>query len=260
MVLGMALPVVEASGGDPYRARVGDTQLSEIARDLVRVISAVTRLISLEEIRLPDEFFPAHLPVALIDAVFRSGGEAGDPAPSCAEQYSRHFGFETTRRDQWELPPAEDQETLGRLVRRYEELGTDRMTDEVFGVRQAFSGTNIERAEYVLAAARQLHGNGVNVLQDLSVRSRSEVERILRFSPGFDESTLRRFLMYTGEDDFVWGGEPVREFVANAVGRASIASREAEELVRGAAYELILAPRFLDREIRRYGASPEGIA
>lgn len=228
--------------------------------ELVRVISAIHRFISLEEIRLPDEFFPAHLSVALIDAVFRSGGEAGEPAPSCAERYCRHFGLETTRRDPWEPPPAEDQETLGRLVRRYEELGTDRMADEVFRVRQAFPGTNIERAEYVLAAARQLHGNGIDVLQDLSVRSRSEVERILRLSPGFDESMLRRLLMYTGEDDFVWGGEPVRKFVANAVGRASITSEEAEELLRGAAYELILSPRFLDREIWRYGTLPEGIA
>lgn len=233
--------------------------MPETATELVRVIAAIHRSISLREIRLPDEYFPAHLSVALIDAVYRAGDESGDRAPSCAGRYCRHFGFESTRQDPWELPPVEEQEALGRLVGRYEELGTDRMVDEVFCVREVVPGTNIDRAECVLAAARQLLVNGIGVLQDLSVRPRSEVEGILRLSPGCDESTLRRFLMYTGKDDFVWGGERVRNFVANAVGRASITSVESEELVRRAAYELILSPRFLDREIWRFGASPGSI-
>ena len=228
--------------------------------ELVRVIAAIHRFISLKEIRLPDEYFPAHLSVALIDAVFPFGDAPGAPVPSCAERYCRHFGFESTRHDPWEPPPVEEQETLGDLVGRYEELGPERMRDEVFQVREVVPGTNVDRAECVLAAARQLQANGIDVLQDLSARSRPEVEGILKRSPGCDESMLRRLLTYTGEDGFVWGGEPVRTFVADAVGRASITAEEVEELVRSAAHELILSPRFLDREIWRFGASLGGNA
>ena len=58
--------------------------------------------------------------------------------------------------------------------------------------------------------------------------------------------------MYTGGDDFVLGDAHIRRFVANAVGRTTISPHAAEQLVRNAAYELILSPRFLDCEIWRY--------
>ena len=61
--------------------------------------------------------------------------------------------------------------------------------------------------------------------------------------------------MYTGGDDFVLGDAHVRHFVARALDRSTISSDGAETLVRSAAYELILSPRFLDREIWLYSLS-----
>ena len=67
-------------------------------------------------------------------------------------------------------------------------------------------------------------------------------------------------LMYTGDEDFVLGDSHVRRFVASAIGRGAVSADEAEDLVRQGAYELILSPRLLDREIWRYGISGTGVA
>ena len=67
-------------------------------------------------------------------------------------------------------------------------------------------------------------------------------------------------LMYTGGEDFVLGDAHVRRFVASAIGRRTVCAAQAEDLVRQSAYELILSPRFLDREIWQYGVSGAGVA
>ena len=41
-------------------------------------MTAIARSIPLRNVELPDEFFPAHLSVALIDSVFRSQGRHDD--------------------------------------------------------------------------------------------------------------------------------------------------------------------------------------
>lgn len=64
-------------------------------------------------------------------------------------------------------------------------------------------------------------------------------------------------MMYTGTDDFVLGDSYVRRFVANAIGRRRVSAARAA-LVRSAAYELVVSPRLLDREIRKFGVSWRG--
>ena len=56
------------------------------------------------------------------------------------------------------------------------------------------------------------------------------------------------------------GDAHVRRFVASAIGERAVSAHQAEALVRGAAYELILSPRLLDQEIWRYGVSGAGVA
>ena len=85
-----------------------------------------------------------------------------------------------------------------------------------------------------------------------------EIEHVLRTRAGMSESGVRRFLMYTADDDFVRGDLPVRRFVAQALDLRAVSALRARKLVRGAAHELILSPRFLDCRIWMYGASPEG--
>lgn len=219
------------------------------------MIDAVVTSISLEKIDLPDEFFPAHISVAVIDAVIRARYPHGSPSVRTAERYCRKFGLARTRVDHWNPPSMDEQEILGDLIRRCDALGPDAMETDVFGIRRGLAEHPIRPVATVLYVARALWSIGVHVLQDMSDRHHQEIAGALQRLPGVDEHTVRRLLMYTGGDDFVLGDAHVRHFVARALGRSTISSVDAETLVRSAAYELILSPRFLDREIWLYSLS-----
>ena len=149
----------------------------------------------------------------------------------------------------------DEQEILGDLIRRCDALGPDAMETDVFGIRRGLAEHPIRPVATVLYVARALWSIGVHVLQDMSDRHHQEIAGALQRLPGVDELTVRRLLMYTGGDDFVLGDAHVRHFVARALDRSTISSDGAETLVRSAAYELILSPRFLDREIWLYSLS-----
>ena len=220
---------------------------------LQQVVDAVFRSIPLGNFKLPDEFFPAHLPVALIDAVFNSRRRRGDdPAPN-AERYCSRFGISRTRDNHWQLPPVTGQESLADLIGHYDEIGVDGMANTVFRIPD-FPETTTTETESVLHAAQALKSAGVCVLQDVLIRRPKEIAGALRSLFRDDDCTVRLLLMYTGRDNFVLGDIHVREFVADAIQRKAVSSARAVALVRRAAYELVLSPRFLDREIREFGA------
>lgn len=225
-----------------------------------QVVAAVSRSLPLDGAELPDEFFPAHLPVALIDAMFRSRLRPGERPAPIAERYCRRFGIARLRADRWEPPPVDEQETLGHLLRRYDELGADRIASEVFRSRHCFPGAKTTRAEGVRDAAKALRGIGVDVLQDVPARRPAEIRGALRPLPGIGEHAVRMLLMYTGDEDFVLGDVHLRRFVASAIGRRTVSAARAEDLVRRSAYELIASPRLLDHELWRYGVSGAGVA
>ena len=225
------------------------------ASELEQVMDAVFGSIFLRKFELPDEFFPAHLSVALIDAVFRTRYRCGERSIPAAEQYCRNFGIARTREDRWNPPPANEQETLGDLLRHYDELGLDAITKEVFGIRNGVPEQNVTGATVVLGAAKVLRSIRIDVLQDLPVRRFDELADPLRAVPGIGEQTVRRLLMYTGGDNFVRGDVHARRFVASAICRRTVSSARAKALIRGAAYELIVSPRFLDSQIWQLGVS-----
>ena len=214
-----------------------------------QVIEAIVRAIPMDRLDLPDEFFPAHLSVALIDAIVRSRLREGESSVPISERYCRHFGLARIRADRWSLPPAREQERLGDLIRRFDEVGPDTITSEVFGMRRPLSGQGSSRVANVLRAATVLRSIGIDVLQDMSARPADEVREALESVPGLGRHTARRVLMYAGSDDFVHPDVHVRRFVARALDRASVSPAVAEALVREAAHELAVSPRFLDREI-----------
>ena len=222
--------------------------MSDISRKIRQMIEAVLRSIRLDTVELPEEFFPAHLPVALIDSVVRSVFEYDPHTVRSTERYCHRFGIERTRAERLETPPADEQETLADLVKRFEELGVDRMADEVFSGRQGAPG-----AESVLNAAMALRQIRVEVLQDVPARSPDAIEDALRFSGEAGKSAGRRLMMYAGDDDFVRGDIHVRTFVAHAIGQRAVSADQAEQIVRQSAYEMILSPRYLDYQIWKYG-------
>ena len=229
--------------------------MSRPAVELNQVIEAVRRSFPLRNLALPNEFFPAHLSVALIDAVFGSKGKHNDGTVPVSERYCRWVGIARTRANRWDKPSPEVQESLTNMIGRFDELGMHRMIGEVFRTKQLLPDAKIARVEFVLRAARKLRQVGIEVLQDIQVRPCEQIERTLGDCAGFGEATTRMFLMYSGNDDFVRGDDYVRQFVADALSRTEVSAAKAEGLVRRSAYELVLSPRYLDDQIwRRHSA------
>ena len=226
--------------------------MSPTASEIRGVVAAVTRTIPLEKLELPEEFFPAHLSVALIDAVFRSPSRDWGHVEEIIDRYCRRFGIPRTRERKWKTPAAHKQESIRDLIGHFEELGVDRMKKEVFQVRRCLPGTRISKVEYILHAAKALRFIGVDVLQDLPSLPSEDIEEALQSSSDANDHIARKFVMCTGDDDYVRGDVHVRRFVAEAIGQASVSATRARSLVRRSAYELILSPRFLYLQIRRY--------
>lgn len=221
------------------------------AVELDHVIEAVRHSFPLTNLALPDEFFPAHLSVAIIDAVLDSRGKNSENAVPASERYCRWAGIARTRADRWDEPLPEAQESLTDMIGRFDELGDRQAAEEAFGTKQLLPDASNARVESVPRAARALRRAGIEVLQDVEARQSEEVERILRDCAAFGEAAARLFLMYAGNDDFVHGDGCVRRFVAGALGRTEVSAARAKRLVRSCAYELALSPRYLDDQIWR---------
>ena len=229
--------------------------MTRAAVELNQVIEAVQCSVPLRHIALPDEFFPAHLSVALIDAVFSSKGRHNSGTVPATERYCRWFRIARTRANQWDQPAPEAQETLTDMIEHFDELGMRRMIEEVFCTKQVLPDAKVARVEFVLHAARELRRGGIEVLQDVQALPYEQIERTLGGCAGFGEAASRMFQMYTGNDNFVRGDECVRRFVADALGRKEVSAARAVRLVRRCAYELALSPRYLDNQIwRRHSA------
>ena len=248
-----AVPCREAQAAAP--------SISEV--EIHQVADAVCRSTSLKSVRLPDEFYPGHLSVALIDAVFNASKRVdrrATPIQSDVARYCRQFGVARMRTVRWEMPAAARQETLGDLIHRYDVLGVDRMADDVFQMGTCGSSTNRAAVQCVLDVARALRAIGVDVLQHVQSRHFEDVETALRRVSAVGDETVRLLLMYAGNDDFVRGDESVRSFVASALGRRSVPAHVAEELVRRTAYELVFSPRYLDFVLWEYAMLGDGLA
>ena len=231
--------------------------MTPAAPEVMRVAEAVHRSFALDDRALPEAFRPAHLAVALIDAVFASGLKPGETPEPAAARYCRRFGLSRTHEAQSDGDTYEE-ETLGRMVERYAALGVRGMAEEAYGSRRHFPGTRRTRSECVLRAVRALVRIGVERLADVTARRRPDIEAALGAEPWARAETARLVLMCTGGDAFAWGDAPVRAFVAGALGRRGVGATRAVGLVRAAAYELVLAPRFVDHAIWRAARAADG--
>ena len=215
-----------------------------------------------ENAELGGEFFPAHLSVALIDAVFNPQLRYKAAVVPIIERYCRRFGLRRTRTDRENLPPTEEQETLRDLIGHYEEYGLEYMKEEVFAVRYCSPGTHITKitkAENVFLVAAELQKIGIDTLQDAreaSLERPGEIKNTLIKLHGIGERTINMFLMYSGNENFVKGDVHVCRFVKKALGR-KVSAAEAEKFVKDAARELGIPPRILDYKIWEYESQPK---
>ena len=222
-----------------------------------RLVETIHRDIDLHG-QLPDEFFPAHTSVALIDAVFNPRLKYEAVVVPIIDRYCRHFGLPRTRTDRKTAPPTREQETLDDLIRHYERHGTRHMRERVFRSHHKSPGTNVSKAENVLRAAQVLRKMGINTLEDAqraASRSPEEIKCALRPLRGIGDRTIHILLMYLGNDDFVKGDVHVCRFVRGALADNSLRPQRMEKLVRAAARRVGVKPRVLDYAIWRFGAT-----
>ena len=209
----------------------------------------VRSLIDLNGAELGEEFFPAHLSVALLDAICTANRKYTLVVP-IVERYCQRFSLNRVRRDKTTLPPIGDQETLSDLIGHYETLGLDELQETVFRVRwPAHSSTKILRSENVRRAAVALRGIGIETLQDIQSKRPDEIKCALKPLLGIGDRTIHMLLMYVGHDDFVKGDVHVCRFVAEALDRPTVSAKEAERLVGSTARALNIVPRLLDYAI-----------
>lgn len=226
--------------------------------DVQRVVCEVDRLIDLDSAELDDEFFPAHLTVALIDAVFNPRLDYKKLVVPIVERYCARFGLRRVRRDRMSLPSLDEQETLTDLINHYEVLGESVMQDEIFRSRHCSPRTTVRKSDNVRHAAVELRKVGVETIQQVESKTPQEIEGVLRPLHGIGPMTIRMLLTYSGNEDLVMGGGHVCRFVAKALGAQRVAPEQAERLVADAARALGVAPRLLDNEIWRYGNESRG--
>ena len=216
--------------------------------DLHRLARTVTKEFPLDHPELPQAFFPAHLPGALIEAVFATRPAEPQASQGASAAFCRHFDLECHRADRWHTPARADQYTISRFIVDCRSLESDAMERAVFGEPSKFPGTNRSRAQVLRDAAEALRDAGVEVLQDVRDRSPVFIEKVL--GPVGDGSELVRWLlMLIGTDRFVLADECVREFVQHATRRPAVGASEAAELLRRCAHELAVSPRYLDYQV-----------
>ncbi|MYF06483.1 MAG: DUF2442 domain-containing protein [Rhodospirillaceae bacterium] len=216
------------------------------------VARQVRRLIDLNNVKLGKEYYPAHLSVALIDAVFTTRLRYEAQVVPIIDRYCQHFGLMRTRADRNSLPRPEEQETLGDLIEHYEIRGIRLMEDDVFKARYCSPGTRITKVENVYRSAVALRDIGLENLQDAASKPPWEIKCALRQLSGIGPRTIHMFLMYVGDENYVKGDVHICRFVAGALGKKRVRAEKAERIVQEAAGILGVRPRFLDFSIWQY--------
>ena len=220
--------------------------------DVARLVRWVQDRINLANAELGDEFFPAHMSIALIDAIFTPQLRYYRQVVPIIERYCARFKLRRIRQDRTKLPHVDDQETVTDLIDHYGALGPGGL-QEVLGPRYCSPGTRILKSENVKRAAVELRGIGIETLQDAQSKRPDEIKCVLQPLSGIGDRTIHRFLMYVGSDEFVKGDIHVCRFVAEALEKRRVPAEEAERLVGSAARVLGVAPRLLDYEIWKLG-------
>ena len=222
-----------------------------------QVEQLVERLRSLNIVgvsELGDEFFPAHVSVALIDAMLTPQLRYYQQVVPIIERYCARFNLSRVRPDRTKIPPETEQETLSDLIRHFETMGTNGFQDEIIRSRYVSPGTSVLKSTNIRRAAVELRNIGIETLQDVQCKVANEIKCVLRPIPGIGDRTIHMFLMYVGRDDFVKGDVHVMRFVKETLNEQQISAAEAERLVQRAAQKLGITPRGLDYEIWQYGS------
>ena len=219
------------------------------------VVCAVCKRIPSINEGLPEEFRPAHVTVALVDAVFNPRLRYIETVVPIVERYCGFFNLKRTESPERWPPPRESQQKLKSLLDQYPGPGKKKMRTCVFRTNFRSPGTMIYKSDNVLECAKALCGLCIDTIQDVRAKTPESVKKALTGVKGIGPATAHIFLMYCGRDDYVKGDVHVCQFVADALDVEKVRPCDAEELVAAAACRLNATPRALDAAIWTLGAT-----
>ena len=218
------------------------------------VVCAACKMIPSVNEGLPEEFRPAHVTVALVDAVFNPRLRHIETVVPIVERYCRYFNLKrTVSAERWP-PSLKSQQNLRALIDQYRGPGKNKMRTRVFGKDFRSPGTMVYKSDNVLECAKTLHGLYIDTIHDVRAKTPESVKKALTGVKGIGPATAHMFLMYCGRDDYVKGDIHVCQFVAEALAVEKVRPCDAEELVAAAACRLNVTPRALDAAIWTLGA------
>lgn len=207
---------------------------------------------------LPDDYGYHSLPLCIIDAVFSINAHYSG-VRKVVDRYCVHMGII----DAWPGPerpaPRQKQHPVSALIRRMEDVGIERFTENVFQNRQRTSTkSGILKGEAVFRFARALERRGIEHVQDLpAVIEGTSLEEAIFAIPGQGSGvSLRYFQMLAGDDTLIKPDRMILSFLAHALGR-SVTLPEAQEILSAVSAALApefprLTPRLLDNRIWMY--------
>ena len=229
----------------------------QMSEDAIRaVVGAVCKeMPSLCEMGLPVEFRPAHVTVALVDAVFNPRLRYNETVVPIVKQYCNHFEIERTVEPGYWPPPRESQQRLTALIDQYRgPAKKKKMRTRVFGKNFRSPGTMVYKSDNVLECAKALRSLDIDTIDDVQANTPKSVKKALTSVKGIGPATAHMFLMYCGRDDYVKGDVHVCRFVARALGVERVRPCDAEQVVAAAAGRLKVTPRALDAAIWTLGS------
>jgi hypothetical protein len=202
------------------------------------------------------------VPLCVIDAVF-SIGVRYESTERTVTEFCDRFGWQRDGRGREKEHSITE---FVRIMRPYENRWED-MACDVFRNRQRTSSrSGILKAEATYRFAKVLQEFGIENFEDV-LRSglRDDLRRASKVIPGQGSGlSYAYFLILAGNENGVKADRMVTRFIADALGKRSVDSEMAEELVRNASAALRnefprLVPSSLDNKIWKYQRAKEDV-
>ena len=210
----------------------------------------------LDGVKLDNEYGYSSVPLCVIDAVF-SIGVRYSSTEKTVSRFCEYFDIPKTSHKK--LPSPEEQLSVSKFLKIYDEYGIDGMVEQVYRNRQRTSTRNgILKSEAVYKFSKVLAEHGVEYLQDINrILGNEDFEAEITQIPGQRSGiSLRYFYMLAGSEDFIKPDRMINRFVYSALERR-FGIEETTELLLETCKILAkehpgLRPRTLDNIIWQY--------
>lgn len=214
------------------------------------------KTLPLGSVPLSQEYFYHSLPLCVIDAVFSIGVNYESVKNVVRRSCDfLNIPYDSTQR----RPERSEQRSIGDFLQQFDDVGLQKMTDEVFRNRQRTSTKNgILKSEATYRFAHVLQSFNIQYLQDtdLLVDNTAFASAIYAIPGQKSGIALRYFFMLSGQENFVKPDRMIARFVQAAT-NLWLTRDELQCAIVGACALLArdyphLTPRLLDNLIWKY--------